>query len=152
MKRQLYVCGFAYNGDDVLLIRKNRPDWQEGKLNGIGGHVDSESASDAMIREFHEEAGVLLDLDQLTLCVRLMVEEPKAIVTFFRLELTDKQCFKIKSMTDERVQWIHVFNLYNTPYSIIPNLRWLIPLCRDVDVDVALDRVIVIHTKRPSGT
>ena len=38
-----YVCGFLFSPDrkKVLLIRKRRPAWQAGKLNGVGGKVDS---------------------------------------------------------------------------------------------------------------
>ena len=34
-----WVVGFIFNSDmdHVLLINKNRPDWQIGFLNGIGG-------------------------------------------------------------------------------------------------------------------
>jgi hypothetical protein len=33
------VAGFLFRNNDteVALIRKNKPDWQKGKLNGIGG-------------------------------------------------------------------------------------------------------------------
>ncbi len=36
-----YVVGFCFNGDmsKVVLIQKNRPAWQVGKLNGVGGMV-----------------------------------------------------------------------------------------------------------------
>lgn len=31
-----YVCGFMFNEDysEVLLINKNKPEWQKGKKNG----------------------------------------------------------------------------------------------------------------------
>jgi 8-oxo-dGTP diphosphatase len=64
-----YVVGFAFDGLDlpdthVLLIRKKKPDWQRGKLNGIGGKIgdkpsiSNETPIQAMVREFHEETGV----------------------------------------------------------------------------------------------
>src|SRR5574339_145798 len=56
-----YVVGFMFdeNEEHVLLIRKTHPDWQAGKLNGIGGRIeDGESAREAMQREFKEEVGV----------------------------------------------------------------------------------------------
>lgn len=62
MKRM--VLGFAFNPTDgtVLLMRKARPDWQAGKLNGVGGKLEMlttgwESAADAIAREFLEETG-----------------------------------------------------------------------------------------------
>ena len=55
-----YACGFLFSEDRqrVLLIRKARPAWQAGKLNGIGGKLESgETPYDAQRREFREEAG-----------------------------------------------------------------------------------------------
>lgn len=56
------VCGFMMNLDKlwVLMIKKNRPDWMIGKLNGIGGSVEDsdDSYPEAMAREFQEETGI----------------------------------------------------------------------------------------------
>jgi 8-oxo-dGTP pyrophosphatase MutT (NUDIX family) len=73
-----YVVGFAFDTyGRVALIRKNRPEWQAGQLNGIGGHVETacersdhinsrhdaacrghlEDPYVAMVREFEEETG-----------------------------------------------------------------------------------------------
>lgn len=56
-----YVLGFAFNEirESVVLIEKNRPEWQAGKHNGIGGKIEEfdETPLDAMIREFKEETG-----------------------------------------------------------------------------------------------
>ena len=71
-----FVVGFAFNADPlpftrVLMIRKLKPAWQAGKLNGIGGKIDQytsdtidgelrlETPIQAMVREFHEETGVV---------------------------------------------------------------------------------------------
>ncbi len=37
-----YVLGFAFDEDYewVALIKKNRPQWQAGKLNGVGGKIE----------------------------------------------------------------------------------------------------------------
>ena len=59
-----YVLGFMFDQDmkTVLLIKKNRPDFLAGKLNGIGGKVESdETPPNAMCREFLEESGIVCD-------------------------------------------------------------------------------------------
>jgi len=68
MKR--YVVAFILTPDlqRVWLIRKNKPEWQKGCLNGIGGKIeeDGESPVEATVREIKEEAGITLDSSQLT--------------------------------------------------------------------------------------
>lgn len=56
-----YVVGFLFNetGYSVVLIRKTKPRWQAGLLNGVGGKVEhGETPIQAMLREFREETGV----------------------------------------------------------------------------------------------
>jgi 8-oxo-dGTP pyrophosphatase MutT (NUDIX family) len=55
-----YVLGFLVspNLEHVLLIKKARPDWQSGLLNGVGGNVEAGEFLNpklAMVREFGEE-------------------------------------------------------------------------------------------------
>ena len=58
-----YVLGFACNEDGQwLLIKKNRPEWQSGLLNGIGGKIEeNEKPINAMNRECFEEVKLILD-------------------------------------------------------------------------------------------
>jgi 8-oxo-dGTP pyrophosphatase MutT (NUDIX family) len=55
-----YVVGFAFDAyGSVALIQKQRPTWQKGKWNGIGGSREqAETGSEAMAREFYEETGM----------------------------------------------------------------------------------------------
>lgn len=55
-----YVIGFLFSTglDRVVLIKKNRPSFLAGKLNGVGGKIEpDERPIDAMRREFFEETG-----------------------------------------------------------------------------------------------
>ena len=57
-----YVLGFMFSPDlsAVVMVIKERPDWQKGLFNGIGGHIEGgECAKEAMVREFQEETGLL---------------------------------------------------------------------------------------------
>jgi 8-oxo-dGTP pyrophosphatase MutT (NUDIX family) len=59
-----YCLGFAFTVDgSVALIRKAKPEWQAGKLNGVGGKIEEYDPSPvhAMTREFMEETGVFLE-------------------------------------------------------------------------------------------
>lgn len=122
---QGYVCGFLFSPDRarVLLIRKRRPDWQKGKLNGVGGKIEhGESPACAMRREFCEEAG--LDIDDWREVV--VLTGPDWQGHFFRAvgDIIDAA----RAITDEQLEIHPVAKL---PSDTIPNLHWLIPLLLD---------------------
>jgi 8-oxo-dGTP diphosphatase len=59
--RQEFVVGFLFSRCEqrVVLIEKNRPEWQAGLLNGPGGKIEpGETTLEAIRREFREEAGL----------------------------------------------------------------------------------------------
>lgn len=59
-----YVLGFMFNYDEthVVLIKKNKPAFMAGLLNGVGGKIEKdENPYDAMVREFNEEAGLKVE-------------------------------------------------------------------------------------------
>lgn len=115
-----YVAGFMFSEDKekVALILKNRPLWQRGKKNGIGGHVEpNESGYEAMVREFEEETGVKHE-DWTCFCE---LTGPWGVVRFYK---ATGYLYALSNMTDECICLCEVRHLTN----IVPNLRWLIPL------------------------
>lgn len=64
-----YTAGFAFNGSNVLTIKKTKPTWQAGKLNGVGGKVELFDADfyTAQAREFFEETGIVTSPGDWTL-------------------------------------------------------------------------------------
>ena len=126
---QKYVAGFAFSKDKetVLLIGKTKPSWQAGLLNGIGGKVEvGESNHTAMVREFEEETGLVINDWEFT----VSLGNSNYGVSFFRA--FDDCIFDFEQPEEERPVLVGVHNLYN--FSTINNLRWLIPLSLDEDV------------------
>lgn len=131
-----YVAGFLFtpDGSNVCLIQKKRPEWQKGKLNAVGGHIEeNESPEAAMQREFEEETGVKINWDD-GLFLRLKNEQYN--VYFFRKY--SSEILYVKSVTDEKVLTMSILNELNTvpvtvAHFIIPNLKWIIPLALDRD-------------------
>jgi len=124
-KQTEYVAGFAFTPDNrrVVLIRKNRPRWQEGKLNGVGGHIESgEKPLEAMIREFQEETSVRLE-SWIPFCE---LSGPGYQVHFFRTHIDAERLLKLCSVTDEKILVKPIARLL--PWRCIPNVIWLIQM------------------------
>lgn len=127
------VCGFYFSSDQqrLVLIRKRRPVWQEGLLNGVGGKVEEgEFALDAMRREFREETGVdVQDWDPFCL---LQDEIHRFEVTYFRAFCPDRNLDRCKTMTDEEIMNFPVGAVFTLP--VVHNLTWLVPMALDKTV------------------
>jgi 8-oxo-dGTP diphosphatase len=128
-REKWYAVGFmvAPETDQVLLIRKNRPAWQAGRLNGIGGHVEpGESPYECMLREFGEETGLAYRAWTTMLCM----EFPGARIWFYRAHVTPDYLRLAKTTTDEPVE-VHRIGALLTDAEgkrMLPNLRWLLPM------------------------
>lgn len=95
-----YCLGFAFSRDltRVMLIRKLRPAWQAGRLNGIGGKLEAgETALEAMVRECREETG--LDISDWEYFAT--IQSAQFTVTCYKT-CTD-EIFRAQSLTDENV-------------------------------------------------
>lgn len=122
-----YVCGFLLGGDnEVALILKNKPDWQKGKFNGIGGKIENaESIHDAMMREFKEEAGIEVHGWHLFCELR---DARGWTIHFLYSWMTDLR--RVHSCTSEQVVVKRIDNI--TMDNSIPNLSWLIPMALSI--------------------
>ena len=128
-----YVLGFAFDNEyRVLMIRKNRPEWQKGKLNGVGGKVEeNESFIDAMVREFYEETDIMTKQEDwknfLTMKSNTFIIE--VYKTF------DINVFSAKSKTDEEIDVIGplIINVLNDRGKFISNIPWIISMALDTD-------------------
>jgi 8-oxo-dGTP diphosphatase len=126
VERQEYVVGFLFNEDKsrVLLIRKNRPEWMAGQLNGVGGKIElGESPLSAMEREFWEEAGLVgLRWNEIGVLV-----SPRSRIFVFEATGEPDQA---TTQTDEPLVVFDVVNLSGAS-DLLPNLRWILPALID---------------------
>jgi len=128
-----YVCGFLISDDLrwLVMIERNKKDWQYGKLNGIGGKIEkNESVFQAMTREFKEETGVDILLWEP---LATLVHKDKFKIFFFKRfakqEILD-MCYNAKSKNGKITQ---VFLKDKMPDNCIENVKWLIPMALSKD-------------------
>jgi len=130
-----YVLGFAFTEDyagfnRVMLIQKLKPEWQAGKLNGIGGKIElGETPHRAMAREFFEEAG-LVSLPSSWLKFAVM-EFQNCQVHCFTTRCEWKVFKRAYSKTEEKVRSFQIDEMIFQKLvdeKAIENLHWLIPM------------------------
>lgn len=131
---RLYCLGFVFSQTSdgqrghVFLIRKNRPKWQVGMLNGVGGHIEKgESPEEAMQREFKEEADLNIGGWE-----KFAVMSDGKIWTChcFTKDWSASSVVQPYTNTDEEIVRCPVRAVLagDEGYPVIPNLRWLIPM------------------------
>jgi 8-oxo-dGTP diphosphatase len=126
------VVGFLFVQDMVVLLKKEKPDWQKGRFNGVGGKVEpGETAHDAMVREFEEEAGARIEEWKHFATLR-SARNPSCRVHFFTATNNDVY-HEVRQMTDEQIHFFKVPYRGVHDNNWIPNLKWLIPLAAQAD-------------------
>ena len=138
-----YVLGFMFSADRewVTLIRKQRPVWQAGKFNGVGGHVEpGESARMTMVREFREETGVRWEDWE---CVAVLSGDTVHISVF--AAFTDG-IFNVDTMTDEQVVLMRVSDALQLGDGdeTLQNFRILMAVALDQS---GLRKPVILHDK-----
>ncbi len=138
-----YVVGFLFadirHSPWVLLLRKKRPAWQLGRLNGPGGKVEvGETFKEAMFREFVEEVEypVMLDDWRQFALLRGVEKDGKPYeVAFFRADAPESEWLHVIHPSleyDEKPEWWPVDPL---PREALNSLRYLLPMANPVQHD-----------------
>lgn len=142
MKKSHMVVGFLFNRakNGVILIQKKKPKWMAGKFNGVGGKIEAdEEPVEAMRREFKEETGVSVKNWD---CVAIL-RGPDNEVCFFCATASNDVLGRCASVEQELVVDADYPEVLEDP--IMPNLKWLLPLCLD---DSIIRPVIADHNTK----
>jgi 8-oxo-dGTP diphosphatase len=121
-----YTVGFLFNADlsKVLLIHKLTPEWQRGKVNGLGGkYEEGEDANRCIARETREEAAVDVPAAEWRRVGSLFGAEWHVDVMAARHAGAESDA---RSLEEQQVEWFAVGAL---PQNAMSNLHWLVPLC-----------------------
>lgn len=134
-----YVAGFLFDYDrhNIVLIEKLKPVYQRWKLNGVGGKIEpGETPHQAMVREFEEEAGVLINSWEL-----FCKYSWKTDYTIYYYRHFDTSLYKkAKTIEAEEIMKINVDALSH--YDRMKNLDFLIPLAKNIEIDYSTPLII----------
>lgn len=130
-KPTIYVLGFLFSPDykKLVLIQKNKPEWQKGLFNVPGGRVENydKTYNHATAREFSEEAGICIPYYEWQQFASL--NGPDYKVYCF---VADSGIYKqVSSRTSETIKVHEVEDVLTGKLPIVPGLTYLIPLARD---------------------
>jgi 8-oxo-dGTP diphosphatase len=112
------VVGIITDNKEILLLRKNNPDWQKGLYNGIGGKVELNTTPlETIIKKCQEELGVnisnWIELDS-------EISSSGIEIVYFLTTLNENEIKKLQSQTDERAE---LFSINNLPTNILQDLK-----------------------------
>ena len=152
MTTKTYVMGLLIDTETnrVALIRKNRPAWQAGRLNAVGGKVEAgEWPIDAMRREFREETGAQVNDWQH---IATVLDFTGSIYVYRHFDTTGL-IDQVMTATDEAVE-VHPTD--QPIADLMPLITWLLPLALyrhgDFDPVVFSERENLFSlTNQPAG-
>lgn len=130
-----YVCGFAFCQDQIVLVRKLKPAWQYGRLNGVGGKKEaSESWRQTQAREFKEETGLEIKPDEWNHFATLQ-DGKDFMVLFFYAEVAWERLRQVRTQEAEQIVICSSYSV--NQHNAIPNLTWLVPMARNLRHEIS---------------
>jgi len=149
-----YVAGFLFYRGRVLLVQKNRPHWQAGLWNAVGGKVEDEETPEvAMQREFVEETGLHVHPSGWQcFCTEAGRDYT---VHFYRATLVDTAADLVVRPQNDVGEKLSLLSLHELVGAdawarVVGNLNWLIPMALDWRGMVAIVAARDDITERPS--
>jgi 8-oxo-dGTP diphosphatase len=132
---QIYVLGFAFDSAlrNVVLIEKNHPDWQQDRLNGVGGKLENrEHPWDGMVREFLEETGCETVPKQWRKIAQISnISYSEYVVMVFATIIDINDIVNNEPSRDEPVISYDVTTLPLMTHHLVSDVAWLVHRARE---------------------
>lgn len=154
--RKDYVVGFLFltEHNQVVLVKKERPDWQKGLWNGPGGKIrEGETPHTCMTREFREETGVSIPPEEWDHILTLYSDKYEC--HFFRAFSSSPRVYHDLLTADIKRDEVTTLWPLGVPMAthsnVVSDLSWVIPLMLDSRLDLETGQVLRIGTFENPG-
>lgn len=125
-----YTLGLIYNpkNTQILLQLKDKPDWQHGRYNGIGGKVEQNETPDhAMLRKGIEEIGV-----EAAWTHKGQIKVNEHLIDLYKTNLSGTSIrYAIKHAQRNTNETLDLSWIDQMPENILSNLTYLVPMLAD---------------------
>lgn len=106
----------------VLLLKRANTGYEDGNYSLVAGHMDgNETIKQAMIREANEEAGIIIDENDIEIATFLHRKtDPERFDFFLRC---DKWRGEVTNMEPDKCSELSWYDINNLPENIIPCVK-----------------------------
>lgn len=127
-----YAAGFAFDTtlSLVTLVLKDRPAWQKGRFNAVGGHVIfGEDPLSAMVREFKEETGLTTEATDWRHYAKLVgANDGGWECAWFWSMLPADTLHRVKGVGAEPIYVLTTTSVTGRHIETVSNLPWLLEM------------------------
>lgn len=126
MKERYKFIGAVYliliKENKVLLLKRANTGYEDGNYSLVSGHMDgNETIKQAMIREANEEAGIIIDENDLEIVAFLHRKtDPERLDFFLKC---DKFSGEVTNMEPDKCSELSWYDINNLPENIIPCVK-----------------------------
>lgn len=121
-----------HEGQYLFILRNKDKKVDAGRLNGIGGKVESgEDYLTNAIRETKEETGLLIKPEQIKFVGLIQLEGGYAVdwlCAFFKVEVESKELPIGNKCREGKLLWLTIKEVLDSDYELVDDLHCLLPL------------------------